>query len=67
MNNTEEATLIKSYNKLELANLYCWSRKTLERKVRYHNGNWPKGSLLTPKQVESIFEVLGAPKGSFKD
>ncbi len=59
--------VIKSFTKNELANLYGWSLKTLQRKVRFHKGIWPKGNLLTPKEVRAIIELLGEPHSHFTD
>ncbi len=63
----ETAFMIKSYSKSELAKLYGWTVKTLTRKIRFHDGKWPKGNLIIPKDVQAIVALLGAPMSKFED
>ena len=68
-NNQEVETsfIIKSYSKSELAKMYGWAVKTLAKKIRFHNGNWPKGSLIIPKDVHSIVSLLGPLTSKFEE
>jgi hypothetical protein len=62
----ETPFLIKTYSKSQLAEMYGFTLKTLTRKVRFYNGNWPKGNLLIPKDVAAIVTLLGEPRSSFR-
>lgn len=58
---------IKSYGKAELAGLYGWNIKTLQKKMRYYGLEWPPHNVLTPKEVLNIVETLGTPSGIFEE